>query len=69
MDELGLSTETCVTSTFDGNEVTHVKVERSTDIAIEENREPRTIPVIKMEPNSDYIRSCIHTIVLLKMST
>jgi hypothetical protein len=68
-DELGSSTETCVTSTFDGNEVTRIKTKRSTGITEEEDREPRTIPVIKMEPRSDYTRSRIHTIVLLRMST
>ena len=48
--ELGSSTETCVASTFDGNEVTHIKIERSTYITEEEDQEPRTIPVIKTEP-------------------
>jgi hypothetical protein len=48
--ELVSSTETCVTSTFDGNEVTPIKIERSTDMTVEEDREPGIIPVIKMEP-------------------
>ena len=48
--ELGSSTETCVTSTVGSNEVTRIKIERSTDITEEEDQEPRTIPVIKTEP-------------------
>ena len=47
--ELGSSTESCVTSTFDGSRVTHIKIERSTDITEEEDQEPRIIPVIKTE--------------------
>jgi len=49
-DEHGSSTEACVTSSFDGNEVTRIKIERSMDTKEEEDREPRTIPVMKTEP-------------------
>ena len=48
--ELGSSTETCVTSTVDGKEVTSVEAERVSYIKIEEDQEPTTIPEIKMEP-------------------
>jgi hypothetical protein len=49
-DEHGFSTEACVTSTFDCNEVTCIKIETSTDTKEEEDRQPKTIPVIKTEP-------------------
>jgi alcohol dehydrogenase YqhD (iron-dependent ADH family) len=48
--ELGSSTETCATSTVHVNEVTGVEAERVSVITEEEDQEPRTIPVIKMEP-------------------
>jgi hypothetical protein len=48
--ELGSCTETCVTSTVDGNEVTDVEAERVCVIKKEEDKEPTTIPVIKTEP-------------------
>ena len=48
--ELGSSSKTCVTSTVDVNEVTGVEGETVYVIKEEENREPRTIPVIKTEP-------------------
>jgi hypothetical protein len=47
---LGSSTETCVTSTVDVNEVTGVETVRVTDIKQEEDQEARTVPVIKTEP-------------------
>jgi hypothetical protein len=48
-DELGSCTETCVTSTVDGNEVTDVEGKRVCVIK-KEDQEPMTIPVIKTEP-------------------
>jgi hypothetical protein len=46
--ELGSSSEACVMSTDDGNEVTGIMVERVTDITDEEGQKP-TIAVIKTE--------------------
>jgi hypothetical protein len=48
--ELDSCTETCVTSTVDGNGVTDVVAERVCVIKEEEDQEPMTIPVIKTEP-------------------
>ena len=48
--ELGSSTDTCVTSTVDVNEVTGVEGERVCVMKEEEDQEARTIPVIKTEP-------------------
>jgi hypothetical protein len=48
--ELGSSTETCVPSTVDVNELTGIEAERVSVIMEEEDQEPMTIPVIKMEP-------------------
>jgi hypothetical protein len=48
--ELGSSTETCVTSNLDRNEVTGVAAERFSDIKQEEDQEPTTIPELKTEP-------------------
>jgi len=53
--ELGSSNKTCVTSTLDGNTVASIEAEMVSDITEEEDREPRTIPVIKTEPNE----SCV----------
>ena len=47
--ELGSSSDTCVTFTVDVNVVTGVEGERVCVIE-EEDREARTVPVIKMEP-------------------
>ena len=49
--ELGSSSKTCVTSTFNGNEVTGVEAETVTVIKEEEDQEQTTIPEIKTEPN------------------
>jgi len=49
--ELGSSSKTCVTSTFDGNQVSGIEAEWVTEIKEEEDQEPTTIPEIKMEPN------------------
>jgi hypothetical protein len=48
--ELGSSTETCVTPTLDGQEVTGIEAERVSYIN-KKDQEPTTIPQIKMEPN------------------
>ena len=48
--ELGSSSQTCVTSTVDVNEVTGVEGERVCVIKEEEDQEARTVPVIKTEP-------------------
>jgi hypothetical protein len=47
---LGSSTETCVTSTVDVNQVTGIETVSVTDIKEEKDQEARTIPVIKTEP-------------------
>ena len=47
---LGSSTDTCVTSTVDVNEVTGVECERVCVIKEEEDQEAWTVPVIKTEP-------------------
>ena len=44
------SNETCVSSTVDGNEVIGTEAEMVSSMTEEEDREPRTIPVIKTEP-------------------
>ena len=48
--ERGSSTETCVTSTVNGKEVTAVEAERVSYIKKEQGQEPTTIPEIKTEP-------------------
>ena len=53
--ELGSSNKTCVTSTLDGNTVASIEAEMVSLITEEEDQEPRTIPVIKTEPNE----SCV----------
>ena len=53
--ELGSSNKTCVTSTLDGNTVASMEAEMVSHLAEEEDQEPRTIPVIKTEPNE----SCV----------
>ena len=53
--ELGSSNKTCVTSTLDGNTVASIEVEMISHVTEEEDQEPRTIPVIKTEPNE----SCV----------
>jgi hypothetical protein len=49
-DEPGFSNETCVTSILDGNEVIGTEAEMFSSMTEEEDREPRTVPVIKTEP-------------------
>ena len=53
--ELGSSSDTCVTSTVDGNEVTGMEAERVCNIKEEDDVEPATIPVIKSEPNVSFV--------------
>jgi len=53
--ELGCSNKTFVTSTLDGNTVASIEAEMVSLVTEEEDQEPRTMPVIKMEPNE----SCV----------
>jgi hypothetical protein len=53
--ELDSSSETCVTSSLDINEVTGIEAERISVIKVEEDQEGRTIPVIKTEPKVSYV--------------
>jgi predicted nucleotidyltransferase len=46
----GSSNETCVTSVVDGSEVIGIEAEMVSSMTEEEDRGPRTIPVIKTEP-------------------
>ena len=48
--ELGSSNETCVSSTLNGNDVIGTEAEMVSNMTEEEDRVPRTIPVIKTEP-------------------
>jgi hypothetical protein len=48
--ELGVYTETCVTSNVDRNGDIGVAAERVSDIKVEEDEEPTEIPEIKTEP-------------------
>ena len=48
--EPGSSNVTCVTSVLDGNEVIGTEGEMVSSMTEEEDREPRTVPVIKTEP-------------------
>ena len=62
--EFGSSNKSCLTSTLHGNEVTSVKAERLSHITEEEDQEPTTIPVIKMEP----IVSCVPLVSVKRIS-
>ena len=53
--ELGSSNKTCVTSTFDGNTVASIEAEMVSHVTEEEDQEPRTITVIKTEPNESFV--------------
>jgi hypothetical protein len=44
------SSDTCVISTLDGNQVTGIEAERVSIVTEEEDRESTTIPEIKTEP-------------------
>jgi len=48
--EPGSSNDTCVTSVVDGYEAIGIEAEMVSNMTEEEDREPRTIPVIKTEP-------------------
>ena len=48
--ELGSSNKTCVSSAVNGNEVMGTEAEMFSSMTEEEDREPRTVPVIKTEP-------------------
>ena len=47
--ERGSSSDTCVTSTFDRNQVTIIEGERVSSVTEEEDQESTTIPEIKTE--------------------
>ena len=49
--ELGSSSKTCVTSTFNGNQVTGVEGETVSHVTEAEDQEQTTISEIKTEPN------------------
>jgi len=53
--ELGSSSETCVTSGLDINEVTGREAERVSVIKVEEDQEGRTVPVIQVEPRVSFV--------------
>jgi hypothetical protein len=59
--ELGSSSETCVTSSLDINEVTGIEGERISVIKVEEDQEGRTIAVIKTEPKVSFVSVVIVT--------
>jgi hypothetical protein len=56
--EPGSYSETCLTSSHVGNESTGIKVEKVTDITVEEGLEPVTSAVIKVEPEVRYMSVC-----------
>jgi len=49
--EPGSSTESCVTSTLDGNELIGIEAGRVSDISQVADQETTIIPIIKAEPN------------------
>ena len=49
--EFGSTSDACVTSTLDANQLTGMEAERVSNIKEEDIEEPATIPVIKTEPN------------------
>ena len=49
--ERGISGDTCVISTVDGNRVTGIGAESVSSVIKEEDQESMTIPDIKTEPN------------------
>ena len=78
--ELGSCSQTCVSSTLDGNAI-DVEAERISSMTEEEDRGPRRIPVIKTEPevsgvplvsvhmlHTGYIQYCLplHQCVLMR---
>jgi hypothetical protein len=65
--EYSSSTETCATSTLDGNQVTDIEVVWVTDIKEEEDLEPTTIPVIKTEPEVSCVPVVSVTDILYKL--
>jgi len=54
-DELGSPNKTCVTSTVDGNTVASIEDERVSRVTDEEDQEPTTVPVLKMEPSGNCV--------------
>jgi hypothetical protein len=49
--ELGSSSEICVISALNGNDVTGMEAERVSNMKEEEVEDPATVSAIKMEPN------------------
>jgi len=62
--ERGSSSETCVTSGLDINEVTGVEAERVSVVKVEEDQEGKTIPIIKTEPKV----SCVPVVSVTHIS-
>ena len=62
--ELGSSNMTCVTSILDGNTVASIEAEMVSHVTEEEDQEPRTIPVIKTEPNE----SCVPVVSITQIN-
>jgi len=52
--EHGSYSDSSLTSSHGGNEISGIKVEEVTDIAKEENQESVTPEVLKMEPNVSF---------------
>ena len=48
--EHGSSSDTCVTSTVDGNQLTGIEGERVSSVTEEEDQESSAVPEIKTEP-------------------
>jgi len=56
--EHGSYSDSSLTSSHGGNEISGIKVEEVTDIAKEENQESVTPEVLKMEPNVSFFFWC-----------
>ena len=54
--ERGSSSDTCVTSTVDGNQATSIEGERVSSVTEEEDQLSTTIPEIKTEPTVSGVR-------------
>ena len=62
--EVGSYSKACATSTVDGNEAIGVEAKRVLDVTEGEDQEPRTITVIKTEPNV----SCVPVVSVTHIS-
>jgi len=56
----GSCSDSSLTSSHGGNEITGIKVEEVTDVAEEENQESMTPEVLKMEPNVSFYFGVVH---------